>query len=184
MEWGICETSYHPRLRVHAVLVADVEEGMRRRSGGLPPVLPGDLFGASNVAEFGPCATMSPVYCVNVQPRFHILMDGVFQGCGGTPGTCTYADPPPTRCQAWTSNHPSVTAVFEQSCASNEGHYLEGTCPTEGLVGGCRYNEALPDLSRLTDWYYAPLTVEEVRTICSAHGKTEPVNKTFVDPPI
>jgi hypothetical protein len=95
IHWGINQLNTQRRLRVHAVLVADTSEGLRRLYAGLPPLSAGDFFGATGVLEASDCgeafAADEGQYPCLLSPPYPfpdpILIDQTFEGCGGRSGT-------------------------------------------------------------------------------------------------
>jgi hypothetical protein len=53
--------------------------------------------------------------------------------------------------------------VFSAACETLQGTVVEGGCPREGIVVGCQVGEE-GDGTPVIDWYYAPMTREEVET--------------------
>jgi hypothetical protein len=61
-------------------------------------------------------------------------------------------------------------ALFGGFCDLLGGIDLDGGCPDEGKVAGCDITAGLEATGTVTDWYYAPVTVEEVEAICADDG--------------
>ncbi|MCY1081499.1 hypothetical protein [Archangium lansingense] len=56
---------------------------------------------------------------------------------------------------------------FKGLCTSIGAVAGDGPCPREGVVGGCFIGEQ-GDGSDVNDWYYAPMTREDVRGKCTS----------------
>lgn len=81
-------------------------------------------------------------------------------GClGGDAIACDFrADA--ERCQERTGTQAANPLAFEATCETAGGSYLDGACPDDGIVGGCKVSRDV------VDWYYAPRTTDEVRAEC------------------
>lgn len=100
----------------------------------------------------------------------------VVQGCGllGS-GACDFRDGsangPENRCQERVQ---TVSAEpFKAACTALGAKPSDGTCPRQGVVGGC-FIGAQGDGSKVNDWYYAPLTREDVMRECGSDPFLEP----------
>ena len=60
-------------------------------------------------------------------------------------------------------------ALFGEFCSLLGGIDIDGGCPDEGKVVGCDISEAGTSGS-VIDWYYAPVTREEVEADCANEG--------------
>ena len=67
-----------------------------------------------------------------------------------------------------------ATEAFKAACTAAQGAPGNGACPRDGVIGGC-YLGAQGDGSKVNDWYYAPMTVDEAKRACSGDG-------TWLDP--
>ncbi|MCO4772469.1 MAG: hypothetical protein KDA24_20720 [Deltaproteobacteria bacterium] len=76
------------------------------------------------------------------------------------------------RCQE-RSVDPLIGATSEQTfldtCDVSQGVSGSGPCPTDGIVGGCLYDDN-GGLETVTDWYYAPMTLADVEAECAGEG--------------
>ncbi len=66
-----------------------------------------------------------------------------------------------------------VGATSEQSfldtCDTSQGVSSSGPCGTDGIVGGCLYDDN-GGLETVTDWYYTPMTLADVEAECAGEG--------------
>jgi hypothetical protein len=175
VEWGLGTVNYLATRRVYVMIIAEVEDGLRRLYAGLSPVLAGDVYGSTPVLHFEPC---NPAYSASHDcPLFEnvsmpVLIDTVFEGCGGRPGSCLVSDAAGDRCREWTTSLPEQTEQFESLCTGQGGVLSPDACPEGGRVWECWWGE-LPDGTRVFDWYYAPMTIEDAAAAC-AGGRLEP----------
>jgi hypothetical protein len=92
--------------------------------------------------------------------------------CGGGGDSCNFvgssANEP--RCQERETKKGDPLAQFKFDCDAAGGAY-GGSCPA-GQVAGCRIRDN--DTETITDWYYPPMTREDVRAACEGKG-------TYVD---
>lgn len=65
-------------------------------------------------------------------------------------------------------------AAFGGFCETLGGDSVKGGCPTEGIVAGCELDGS-NGTGGVIDWYYEPVTREEVESTCADEG-------TVVDP--
>jgi hypothetical protein len=71
----------------------------------------------------------------------------------------------------------SVPSTYGQICGSSVATVVQGACPRERLVGGCR---TAGNGRSLTEWYYAPADLAAITTHCAqAWGDAG----AFVPPP-
>lgn len=86
----------------------------------------------------------------------------VGSGCGSVVG-CDFrgGEGGSDRCQERSGPSPEV---FASSCESAGGVVIEGGCPREGVVAGCRVEPS--DSTSVTDWYYPPETRASVEARC------------------
>ncbi len=56
---------------------------------------------------------------------------------------------------------------FDSACTVSGGEVVEGGCDMEGVVAGCTLDSGSGDI---TDWYYAPTTLDEVTADCEGEG--------------
>jgi hypothetical protein len=95
--WSITFRNTRPRIRVHALLSADREDGIRRLNRGFPPGQIGDFFTTSADLEFRKCEPESEYLECSARTgdydRLEVLLESAFSGCGGTPGACTFREP-------------------------------------------------------------------------------------------
>lgn len=73
--------------------------------------------------------------------------------------SCDFRDDTSNRCQERRGTQAANPPAFEALCGTGGGRYDDGACPAEGLVVGCREGD-------VTDWYYAPMTIESVESDC------------------
>lgn len=90
-------------------------------------------------------------------------------GCGfGSTTSCDFREGsvngPEPRCQERGGVQGGET--FKAACEGLQGEALDGECPADGIVLGCDIG------NDVTDWYYAPKTVEEVTQDCEDEGGT------------
>jgi hypothetical protein len=64
-----------------------------------------------------------------------------------------------------------TTEAFKAACKVAQGVSADGACPRTGSVGGC-FIGAQGDGSKVNDWYYAPMTADDVKSECSKDGAT------------
>lgn len=65
-------------------------------------------------------------------------------------------------------------AQFDGTCKLSQGQPVEGGCSREGVVGGCETDDGKMNGSRVVDWYYAPMSVDDVRLKCGKDPFVEP----------
>jgi hypothetical protein len=86
---------------------------------------------------------------------------------GGASCDLREADDPP-RCQERTGLQ--GTPLFSEFCDPVGGTGVNGGCPdADQIVGGCRQTSVGGEI---IDWYYAPVTEDEVRATCGDEGTT------------
>ena len=61
-------------------------------------------------------------------------------------------------------------ALFGGFCDLLGGIDIDGGCPVDGIVAGCDITAGVEATGTVTDWYYAPVTLEEVESICAEDG--------------
>lgn len=86
-------------------------------------------------------------------------------GCDFRDDSVNGAEP---RCQERT--FPIGGEVFAETCKALEGTAISGPCPEEGRVAGCEIDDGSLNGSRVVDWYYEPLTKEEIENTCKDDG--------------
>jgi hypothetical protein len=66
-----------------------------------------------------------------------------------------------SRCQERTGIDANAVAApaFRALCETGQGTYVEEACPRENVVAGCTVS------GNVIDWFYAPLTIDEVRAL-------------------
>jgi hypothetical protein len=72
------------------------------------------------------------------------------------------------RCQERTGLQGNT--LFGGFCDLLGGIDLDGGCPDEGKVAGCDITAGFDGTGTVVDWYYAPVTEEEVASICEDDG--------------
>ncbi|MFN7146828.1 MAG: hypothetical protein ACK4YP_23845 [Myxococcota bacterium] len=85
-------------------------------------------------------------------------------GVGGDTIGCDFRQDDDPRCQDRTGLQSNG---FDVACEASGGVVIDGGCPTDGSVAGC--TSALPG-GDVTDWYYAPETLETVTATCESDG--------------
>jgi hypothetical protein len=70
------------------------------------------------------------------------------------------------RCQEREVKEGPPTAAFKTQCENAGGNY-GGGCP-DGQVAGCQIMDGATE--RIVDWYYPPMTREDVTSACSNMG--------------
>ena len=68
-----------------------------------------------------------------------------------------------SRCQERHGTQAANPPAFEALCGTSNGDYIDGPCPTAGVVAGCEMGDVI-------DWYYAPRTREDVVSSCEGDG--------------
>lgn len=71
---------------------------------------------------------------------------------------------PEDRCQERTGVQASG---FDAACEASGGVVVDGGCPMDGVVAGCT---TAASGGEITDWYYAPETLESVTEECESGG--------------
>lgn len=90
-------------------------------------------------------------------------------GCGfGQTTSCDFRGSGEDRCQERSGIQGNP--LFGSTCETVGGVEAEGECPdADQIVGGCLVSGGGDDV---IDWYYAPMTVEEIQTLCDENGET------------
>jgi hypothetical protein len=172
-----------PEVRVYVVLALDFFEANRRHYESFPPVVQGDLIGATRIFKYDRCKGNQYVCpSTTADPRYsdfeadfeaeEVVLSTPFKGCGGNPGSCLYADPAGDWCRRWTSSSSTIAGAYEADCSLGGGTYGAGDCAVEGRVAGCRNLEE--DGSFTVDWFYPPWTPEGVFDARSCRSIIDP----------
>lgn len=86
----------------------------------------------------------------------------ILAACGGGASCDLREAEDPPRCQQRTGVQ--GTPLFSEFCDPIGGTGVTGGCPDPDLiVGGCKQGSVGGEI---IDWYYEPVTEDEVRTIC------------------
>lgn len=89
--------------------------------------------------------------------------------CGGIGNdSCNYVGTEP-RCQERETKMGDPAASFKDACEASGAEY--GGCPAGKLVGCVVSDDAN---TKLTDWYYPPLTRDEAVAMCASGNIVEP----------
>jgi hypothetical protein len=93
---------------------------------------------------------------------------GLVAGLAGCNSSCDFRDSGEARCQERSGLQGNP--LFGTTCSTVGGVQASGGCPdTELIVGGCEVGGGGGDV---IDWYYEPMTVEEVQAECDSNGET------------
>lgn len=85
---------------------------------------------------------------------------------GGASCDLRAAEPDEPRCQQRTGFQ--GTPLFAEFCDPLGGTGVNGPCPDEDqIVAGCKTNAIT---GNVIDWYYEPMTREQISLICSTDG--------------